>query len=130
MLHLVIAYSHGNMARIKAIIDLKSLEPHPRNTLMHIDNKAFAPNTTINLLHQNFDITYVIFVRNTGITDLKICLGETAETACTDAGQTLRAGKAHTYIMPVLGDMANTYLNITNLGLTDNGAYEVIIRRE
>jgi hypothetical protein len=54
MLHLVIAYSHGNMARIKAIINLKSLEPHPRTTLMHIDNKTFAPNTTINLLHEKF----------------------------------------------------------------------------
>ncbi|MEI6088778.1 MAG: hypothetical protein WCR66_14395 [Bacteroidota bacterium] len=130
MLHTVFIVTQGNLTKIKAIIDLKSLESHPRTTVLHINNAAIAPDTTVNLMHQNFDITYVIFVRNIGITDLRICLSHDATTACTTDGQTLRAGHAHTYIMPTLGNLANTFLNITNLDLTNNGAYEVSVRRE
>jgi len=42
---------------------------------------------------KNFDFTYVIFVRNTGITDLKICLGETDEPPVSLQGKSSEQAK-------------------------------------
>jgi hypothetical protein len=107
---------------------LKNLEPRTRKQILHI-NGAFAPTITNNILHEQLDITYVISIKNTGDTDISICLGTDATTAC-GTHIVLRAGKTHTYLAPSLGDLANTYLNFTNLSLTNSGSYEVKIWRE
>lgn len=128
-MHEVFIVTNGNLTAIKAIIDLKSMEPQPRTEIQHF-NSAIDVNATINVMKENFDISYVFLLRNTGTTDLRICFSPDAATGCTIEGETLRGGKTHTFLAPTLGPFTNHFLNITNLDLSTTGLFQLSVYRQ
>ena len=127
-MHTCFIVTKGNIDAIKAVVDLKSLEPQGRTEIKHFDSDIMM-NSTTNLMHETFDISYVFLVRNTGTTDLRVCLAPDATTGCTAEGETLRGGKSHTFLAPTLGPLTNQFFNITNLDLTTKGLYEIEVYR-
>ena len=128
-LHFITYYTSGDMDILKGIFDLSTLVPHKRTTIVHL-NGLITNMATINLDSENYDITYVVKIRNIGVTDLNIGLEATADTPCSNTDGIVKTGKTKTFVIVSLGAIGNKFLNLTNLDLNNNGSYEVEIYRQ
>ena len=81
-------------------------------------------NVTHSVIEMPFSDDIVIELTNVGTTDLMFCLSATEGEACT-AGITVASGTSQTVNASELGDVSNTFLNVTNLDPATEGSYSV-----
>ena len=81
-------------------------------------------NVTHSVIEMPFSDDPEIELTNVGTTDLMFCLSATEGEACT-AGITVASGTSQTVNASELGDVSNTFLNVTNLDPATEGSYSV-----
>ena len=81
-------------------------------------------NVTHTIVEDVFSDDFEIELTNVGTTDLMFCLSATEGEACTD-GITVASGTSQTVNASELGDVSNTFLNVTNLSPDTEGSYSV-----
>ena len=84
-----------------------------------------AGGETINLSDGGFDENTIFVGINTGTTTLKLCITDSASTACAEGAEIL-AGESKTLTAAELGYQPGwAFLNITNLDADNEGSYSV-----
>ena len=79
---------------------------------------------TVTIVEKDFTGDFVIELTNVGTTDLMFCLSATEGEACA-VGITVASGTSQSVNASELGDISNTFLNVTNLDLATEGSYSV-----
>jgi hypothetical protein len=87
-----------------------------------------AGGETVNIMEKEFTDDDEIELTNVGTTDLMFCLAPSAIDACAD-GITLASGTSQTVNASELGDVSNTFLNVTNLDPATEGSYSVAMSK-
>ncbi|MEI7813107.1 MAG: hypothetical protein WCJ01_11905 [Ignavibacteria bacterium] len=82
---------------------------------------------TVNIIEQVFTNGSEALIRNTGVTDLAFALVPTSETSCINIGVNLLRDEKRTIMLSDLGNLNNTFLNVTNLYAVGQGNYSVTI---
>ena len=83
-----------------------------------------AENVTHSVIEMPFSDDPEIELTNTGTTDLMFCLSATEGEACP-SGITVASGTSQTVNASELGDVSNTFMNVTNLDPATEGSYSV-----
>ena len=79
---------------------------------------------TVTIIERDFTGDIMIELTNVGTTDLMFCLSATEGEACA-TGITVASGTSQSVNASELGDISNTFLNVTNLDPATEGSYSV-----